>query len=121
MVPGLSRIGLDPLATRPLWLGGEETRAVSLTAPDGTPLAGVTVTVTPWQAFGSSAALVPLLAQEVVTDAGGVALIDLPQTGTAYRYRVTADLDAVRVLDEELRLPDSTGLAHSNARGQRWH
>jgi hypothetical protein len=97
------------------------TLAVALTAPDGTPLAGVTVRVTPWQAFGSGAGVVPLLAQEVVTDAQGMALLELPQTGTAYRYRLTADVDAERVLDVELRLPGLSGLAHSNARGQRWH
>src|SRR5574343_352310 len=176
MVPGLSRIALDPLATRPLWLGGlaeieatltavlgndaadwqlgQQTTAtlaavlgndttawqlalevtatlaavlssdtaswviggdaigtleVSLVAPDGTPLAGVTVTVTPWQAFGTVAGVVPLLAQEVVTDADGVALIALPQSGTTYRYRLTADLAAGRVLDVELRVPESSG------------
>lgn len=97
------------------------TLAVALTAPDGTPLAGVTVRVTPWQAFGSADGVVPLLAQEVVTDAQGLALLELPQTGTAYRYRMTADVDAERVLDVELRLPGLSGLAHSNARGQRWH
>ena len=32
MVPGLSRIGLDPLASRPLWLGGLEAVEATLTS-----------------------------------------------------------------------------------------
>jgi hypothetical protein len=123
MIPGISRVGLDPQATKTFALGITNHRGLwfALHTQNGAPLVGVTVTLRPWQAFGSASGMVSELGQDRVTNAEGMIRFLVPQTGENYRYRATANMDGVRILDVEIRVSSDEVMAHNDSRGSQWH
>jgi hypothetical protein len=99
---------------------------VQVSDPTGAGVAGASVTamLTRSDRDPTGGWVLPSLVTGTTDALGAVVLTLWPNAlgSDGSQYRFTADTAAgARLFDVLASLPDTSGLAHANARGQRWH
>lgn len=92
---------------------------VRLVWPDGEPVVGARVTVTPLQSVFSGWIGVAM-EDEALSDANGRASFTVTAT-TDYGYRIIAAFDGLRILDVEVQAPEGTASVDHVAQASQLH